>query len=131
MRTDLPHRWRGKFNEDTDLSLRLLKDGWCTILFSTLLAGKTPTLQDKGGNTDSIYNQTNKRLEFAKSLQEQHPDCVTITQRYGRWHHQVDYSKFKFNKLIFKKDFKKKIGSFNEYRFVLCKNKNYHSNRSE
>ena len=28
------HRWRGRYNEDTDLSLRILKDGDCTIQFN-------------------------------------------------------------------------------------------------
>ena len=30
----IKHRWRGRYNEDTDLSLRILKDGYCTILFN-------------------------------------------------------------------------------------------------
>lgn len=33
IKNDLPYRWRGRYNEDTDLSLRVLKDGWCTFLF--------------------------------------------------------------------------------------------------
>jgi hypothetical protein len=32
-----PYRWRGRYNEDTDLSLRMLKDGWCTIQFNAFL----------------------------------------------------------------------------------------------
>src|SRR5690349_15643661 len=28
IKNDLPYRWRGRYNEDTDLSLRVLKDGW-------------------------------------------------------------------------------------------------------
>ena len=32
-------RWRGKFNEDTDLSLRILKSGMCSILFNAFLIG--------------------------------------------------------------------------------------------
>jgi len=40
IKNDIPYRWRGKYNEDTDLSLRALKDGWCTILFNTFLAKK-------------------------------------------------------------------------------------------
>ena len=31
---DIEHRWRGKYNEDTDLSLRILKDNHCTLLFN-------------------------------------------------------------------------------------------------
>ena len=34
IKNDLDYRWRGKYNEDTDLSLRVLKDKWCTILFN-------------------------------------------------------------------------------------------------
>ena len=59
IKNDLTYRWRGKYNEDTDLSLRALKDGWCTILFNAFLAGKVTTQRMKGGNTDSIYNNLN------------------------------------------------------------------------
>ena len=100
IRNDIPYRWRGKYNEDTDLSLRMLKDGWVTVLFNQFLIGKRATMSQKGGNTDSIYNQGDNRLAFAKSLEEQHPDCVKVTKKFGRWHHQVDYKPFRFNKLI-------------------------------
>lgn len=30
IRNDVPFRWRGRYNEDTDLSLQMLKAGWCT-----------------------------------------------------------------------------------------------------
>lgn len=96
----IDYRWRGKYNEDTDLSLRLLKDGYCTMLFIWCYCNKAGTLSMKGGNTDTIYSETDNRREFAESLQKQHPDVVEIVQRYGRWHHQVDYSSFRNNKLI-------------------------------
>lgn len=105
IKNDIPYRWRGRYNEDTDLSLRALKDGWCTVLFNAFLADKQCTMTMKGGNTDELYKQDDKfdgRLEMAKSLQEQHPDCVTITRKWGRWQHQVDYRRFKNNKLILK-----------------------------
>lgn len=97
---DLEHRWRGRYNEDTDLSLRILKDGWCTILFLAFIAYKVPTMQMKGGNTDVLYNQGDKRREFAESLQRQHPELVKVVWRYDRWHHEVNYDPFKKNKLI-------------------------------
>jgi hypothetical protein len=103
IKNDIPYRWRGKFNEDTDLSIRVLKDKWCTILFNAFICYKTPTLEMKGGNTDTIYNQTDKRKEFAESLAEQHPDVAKVVWRYERWHHEVDYRPFKQNRLI-KKD---------------------------
>lgn len=98
IRNDLPHRWRGRYNEDTDLSLRVLKDGWCTILFNAFLAKKRPTLSMKGGNTDELY-KGDGRFDMAESLRLQHPDCVTVTRKWGRWQHSVDYSRFKRNKL--------------------------------
>ena len=104
IRNDINYRWRGKYNEDTDLSLRVLKDGWCTILFNTFLIGKRATMTQKGGNTDTIYNTTDNRREFAESLQNQHPDVCKVVWRFNRWHHLVDYKPFAKNKLIFKKN---------------------------
>lgn len=100
IRNDIPYRWRGLYNEDTDLSLRVLKDGWCTILFNAFLAGKVTTMRMNGGNTDDVYNRTDNRREFAESLQVQHPDIVKVVWKFNRWHHQVDYKPFKKNKLI-------------------------------
>lgn len=96
-------RWRGKFNEDTDLVLRILKDGWCTARFNAFIQEKNATLKTKGGNTDEVY-QDKSRLEFAQSLQRQHPDVVKVVWRYNRWHHQVDYRRFKNNPLIKRDD---------------------------
>jgi len=102
VKNDLPYRWRGRYNEDTDLSLRALKDGWCTALFQAFLAEKAVTMTLPGGNTESLYKLDNKdgRLLMAQSLQRQHPDVVKITRKWGRWQHLVDYRPFKGNKLI-------------------------------
>lgn len=102
IQNDLPFRWRGRYNEDTDLSLRVLKAGYCTLLFYVYLIKKETTMKMKGGNTDELYVKTDKfdgRLEMAKSLYLQHPDVVKITRKWGRWQHQVDYRPFKHNKL--------------------------------
>lgn len=99
----LPFRWRGRYNEDTDLSLRCLKAGYCTILFQVFLQKKAATMTCAGGNTDELYKQDaafDGRLEMARSLQRQHPDVVKITRKWGRWQHQVDYRPFKGNALI-------------------------------
>jgi hypothetical protein len=101
LKNDIPYRWRGRYNEDTDLSLRALKGGYCTILFYTFLAFKQTTMTMKGGNTDHLY-QDDGRLKMAQSLVKQHPDVATITWKFGRWQHQVDYSPFKRNQLKFK-----------------------------
>jgi hypothetical protein len=103
IKNDIPYRWRGRYNEDTDLSLRVLKDGWCTILFYAFLAEKQATMKMKGGNTEELYkldNGKDGRLLMAQSLQQQHPDVVKITRKWGRWQHQVDYRPFKSNRLI-------------------------------
>lgn len=93
----IKHRWRGKYNEDTDLSLRVLKDGDCTLLFTWCYCNKVATQTMKGGNTDSIYKNSRNRLDFAKSLKKQHPNDVKIVWRFNRWHHLVNYKPFRKN----------------------------------
>ena len=103
--------WRGKYNEDTDLSLRVMKGGYHTFLFNQMLCGKVATLTMKGGNTKEVYNidqpgntdtrggeNFDYRREFAESLHAQHPEEVNITQKWGRWHHHIDYSQFQHTK---------------------------------
>lgn len=130
IRNDIPYRWRGRYNEDTDLSLCALKDGWCTILFLAFLACKTATMTMKGGNTNHLYTEAmshkaaakliathgkdevldkfkdkfkdDGRFKMAQSLVKQHPDVATISWKFGRWQHQVDYSPFKRNQLRLK-----------------------------
>jgi len=99
IKNDIPYRWRGRYNEDTDLSVRVLKDGWCTILFHTFPCEKITTMRMKGGNTDELY-KGDGRYQMALSLQRQHPDVVKIVRKWGRWQHQVDYRPFKRNRLI-------------------------------
>jgi hypothetical protein len=99
IKADIPYRNVTFYNDDTDLCLRVLKDGHCTVLFLAFLADKIATMQVKGGMTD-YYEKTDKRLEFAKELQAAHPDVVKIVRKYDRWHHHVDYRPFKKNKLI-------------------------------
>jgi hypothetical protein len=95
----ITHRWRGKYNEDTDLSLRVLKDGYCTMLFTWCYCNKAGTMSMKGGNTDNVYSDTDNRKEFAESLKEQHPNHVDVVWRFNRWHHEVNYDNFKNNML--------------------------------
>lgn len=95
--------WEGKYNEDSDLSIRALKNGWCTILFNAFLQDKVSTMTMKGGNTDVLYNQGDKRFEFANSLKDKHPDCVDVIWRYDRWHHLIHYNKIDRPSLIKRK----------------------------
>jgi hypothetical protein len=128
----VPHRWRGRYNEDTDLSLRFLKDGYCTILFNAFLIDKSATMRMKGGNTDELYKQDDAfdgRLEMARSLQRQHPDVTTITRKWGRWQHHVDYSPFKRNRFIRKEGVVVTPGA-NEYGMMLSVHNTHNHSRA-
>jgi hypothetical protein len=118
IKNDIDFKWRGRYNEDTDLSLRVLKAGLCTIQFNAFTQEKATTMTMKGGNTNELYENTDNRKEFAQSLVDQHPDVAKVTWKYGRWHHQVNYKPFKKNKLIFRKDYVKKKG-INNYGMKL------------
>lgn len=101
IKADAPYRNVTFYNDDTDLCLRVLKDGNCTCQFVAFLAEKIATMQVKGGMTD-YYEQTNRRKEFAEELQRAHPDVTKVVWKFNRWHHQVDYSKFRKNRLRLK-----------------------------
>ena len=102
IRNDIPYRWRGRYNEDTDLSLRVLKDGWCTVLFNAFLIHKLATQVLKGGNTEQFYSKEGT-LPKSKMQVAMHPDVSKLVWRFNRWHHHVDYTPFKKNRLILKK----------------------------
>jgi hypothetical protein len=122
IRNAMPHRWRGRYNEDTDLSLRFLKDGYATILVNAFLANKVGTMIMKGGNTDDLYKQDDNfdgRLAMAESLRDQHPDVVTITRKFNRWQHHVNYQPFKQNPLILDDSIARPERTANEYGLVL------------
>lgn len=113
-----PIRWRGKYNEDVDLSLRVLKRGYGTILFYAFLQGKLRTGTVKGGNTSEIYGDGT--FEKSKMLVNLHPDVVKLVHRYGRWHHDVDMRPFKWNELKLKPEFEENYPTEpNEYGMVL------------
>jgi len=112
IRNDIPYRWRGRYNEDTDLSLRVLKDGWCTVEFNAFLIGKRATQTMKGGNTDEFYAEEGT-YNKSKMLVDMHPDVTKLTQKFNRWHHQVNYKVFADNKLLFKDNYEKIYGTNN------------------
>ncbi len=94
IRNDVPFRWRGRYNEDTDLSLRMLKTGWNTILFHAFLQQKLVTQAMAGGNTEAFYADEGTLAKSAM-LVRMHPDVTKLVKRFGRWHHQVDYRPFR------------------------------------
>ena len=96
IKNDIPYRWRGRYNEDTDICLRILKDGHCTIQFNAFLQGKVTTQRMAGGNTKVFYNEDGTWLK-SKMLEEMHPDVAKVVYKFNRWHHHVDYRPFKGN----------------------------------
>lgn len=117
IRNDCKFRWRGRYNEDTDLSLRVLKSGDCTIQFNAFLQGKSATQTISGGNTDEFYAHEGT-LPKSQMLVDLHPDVTKLVTRYGRDHHHVNYEVFYGNKLIKKEGLVISDGN-NEYGMVL------------
>lgn len=99
IRNDTGFRWAGRYNEDTDLSLRMLKTGWCTVLFNLFLQNKVATQVVDGGNTENFYKHEGTYPK-SKMLKRQHPEVTTLTRRWNRWHHRVNYGPFKQNRLV-------------------------------
>lgn len=92
----IPYRWRGRYNEDTDICLQALAGGWCTVLICAFLCNKKPTMVIKGGNTHTIY-QGDGRLKMARSLERMWPGVVTTRRRFQRPQHVVANSWQKFD----------------------------------
>jgi hypothetical protein len=115
IRNDLDLRWRGRYNEDTDLSIRMLKAGWCTVQFNAFLQDKMNTQQMGGGNTEEFYASEGTTPK-SQMLVDMHPDVAKISMRFSRVHHFVNYKVFTHG-LIKKADWKP--ADENPYRFRL------------
>ena len=116
IRNDVPFRWRGRYNEDTILSLDMLKAGWCTILFNAFLQEKMQTQTLPGGNTTELYGHGT--LAKSRMLVDVHPDVARLAWRFKRCHHFVDYRPFKRQKLVRRDDLEIAAGA-NEYGMRL------------
>lgn len=112
------YKWRARYNEDTDLSLRVLKDGNCTIQFNAFLCGKITTQRMRGGNSADFYDAEGT-LPKSEMLEKLHPDVAKVVYKFNRWHHYVDYSVFKKNKLIKIVD-TDNMPKINNYGLTLC-----------
>lgn len=93
---EIPQRWRGKWNEDTDLNLQVLANKYCTVLFNALSIRKAGTMTMKGGNAAELY-KGDGRLEMARSLERAWPGVVETKRRFGRPQHVVSNSWRKFD----------------------------------
>jgi hypothetical protein len=114
------------------------------VQFNAFLQNKATTQTIKGGNTDEFYHKeigidekTGEAIKVddlkvegkynsygtlakSKMLVDMHPDVATMVWKFGRWHHYVDYTPFKKNKLKFKSGVEIKKG-VNEYGLKLVK----------
>ena len=120
----LEERWRGTYNEDTDLSLRVLSTGdLCTVNFNMLLSGKQTTGTMRGGNTDTIYEggtNSGYKKKFDE-LKKNWGKIVTLTNNWhkdGRPHHHIAYTKLFKQDLILKEGILREP-KVNEYNMVL------------
>lgn len=94
IKNDLPFRWSGRYNEDTHLSLKILKSGLCTVQFNAFLQNKLMTQTIRGGNNEDFYKKEGT-LAKSKMQVDLHPDISRLVWRFNRWHHYVDYKVFK------------------------------------
>lgn len=93
---ECPYRWRMKYNEDVDLCLQALHNGWSTILLNVFLIKKMSTVAKmKGGNQTELYlnNDDRKKMLKSRSLQRIWPQYVEVGWKYGRPHHFVNWKK--------------------------------------
>lgn len=103
---EIPYRWRLKYNEDVDLCLQALHEGWCTILMHAFLIDKvSTTVKMKGGNQTELYqnNSDLKKALKSRSLEVVWPQYVKVVYRFNRPHHQVSWTKH------FKQPLKRKL----------------------
>ena len=93
IKNDTPIRWAGRYNEDVDICIRALKEGYSTIQFDAYLAKKGATQKLGGGNTDAFYAEEGT-LPKSNMLAWNHPDITTVVWRFARWHHTTNYDIF-------------------------------------
>ena len=94
------------------------------IQFNIFLQEKARTQTVKGGNTAEFYAKEGT-VPKSQMQQKLHPDVSRVTWRYGRWHHYVNYNKFKKeNQLLLRDDIDIQKGT-NEYGLVLKKFDNH------
>ena len=84
----LPFRWRGRYNEDTDLCLQALSAGYCTVALNVFMAHKQRTMTKAGGNTAELYGGDG-RAHMARALERRWPYVVETRRRFSRPQHVI------------------------------------------
>lgn len=103
IKVNMPFDWRLKYNEDVDLCLQVLDNKQCTILINVYLMNKTSTsAKMRGGNQTELYKNNDTKMKIIKtdSLRKIWPQYVSLTYKYGRPHHFVDWKKHFTHSLI-------------------------------
>jgi hypothetical protein len=126
----IPHRWRLVYNDDTDLCLQVLADGWCTVLVHVFACDKKQTMLVRGGNTDDLY-QGDGRLEMARQLERAWPGVVHVTRRFGRPQHVIKAAWRKFDTpLVLRDDVKlDELPATDEYGLEVVETREVKSER--
>jgi hypothetical protein len=120
IRNDVPFRWRGRYNEDTDLSIRMMQAKWCTVQFNAFIQDKMTTQTIKGGNSKEFYDHEGT-LNKSLMLKEMHPNITRVVKKYNRWHHSVYYNHFKKIRPIKKEKYKNIKEAIDNYGMALVK----------
>ena len=86
-----PYRFRGPYNEDTDMTLQCLAGGWCTMLFNAFNMVSPATLARPGGQMVSQQANYNGdgRLKMARDLERKWPGIVSVQRRFRRPQHTI------------------------------------------
>lgn len=119
IKNNIPFRWRGRYNEDTILSLDVLTNGGCTCQLNAMLADKLTNQRVKGGNNDMFYAQEGT-YNKSKMLVDVYPQYATLVPKFSRIHHHVDYSSFK-QKLVYRAGFEPKNEHDNQMGLQIVK----------
>lgn len=87
----IPNYWRGRYNEDTDMSLQVLAAGMCTVLLNAFLIDTPTTMTAPGGQMVSAAGsyQGDGRLRMARDLERQWPGVVTVKRKFKRAQHEI------------------------------------------
>lgn len=87
----IPNYWRGRYNEDTDMSLQVLAAGMCTVLLNAFLIDTPTTMTAPGGQMVSATGsyQGDGRLKMARDLERRWPGTVSVKRKFKRAQHEV------------------------------------------
>ena len=86
-------KWRGRYNEDSIISLDVMEKGYATLQTNAFLIDKLTTQTLRGGNMDEFYKEEGT-LKKSQMLADLYPEVARVEFKFSRWHHVVDYSKY-------------------------------------